>query len=411
MNDVKNKQDKSFYVFGGLISAVIVAVALLGGIILGQEDIVRLDLSRQVDTNEVSTSAGTDLPKDLDYSGVEDVYDLLRRQYDGDLDEQKLLDGLKEGLTDSTGDPYTEFFNVTDAQQFQDDLTGTFTGIGAELGKENDVVIVVSPLEGFPAETAGLRPKDVIAAIDGEDSTGFSITQAVSKIRGEEGTDVVLTVVRNQSEVLDITITRAVIDAPSVRYEVQDGVGILRVSRFSEDTTDIAKEAADEFKEQGVTKIVLDMRGNPGGFLDQAVSLSGLWLDTDKTIVDVKRGGVTENTLRARGSQQLKGYSTVVLINEGSASASEIVAGALQDHGAATLVGKKSFGKGSVQNLEEIGAGELIKITTARWFTPNGQNIDGEGISPDVEVEMTEEDYSSGNDPQLDRALQLLNGS
>ncbi|MEM6997868.1 MAG: S41 family peptidase [Patescibacteria group bacterium] len=404
----KNTDNK--YLLLGLVGFASVTAALLLGIFLGQRDIVNLgtEETAQVVSNTESSAADDNLPKDLDYSSVEDVYDLLRSQYDGDLDEQELLSGLKAGLARATGDPYTEFFDAEDAVEFNNELEGTFTGIGAELERKNGSVVVVSPLDGFPAEAAGLRANDIIVAINGEDSTDMTVGQAVSLIRGPEGEDVTLSVVRNQSELLDITITRAVIDAPNVRWRVEDGVGVIRVSRFAQDVRELTEQAAEDLKKQGVTKFILDLRGNPGGFLDQAVYLSGLWIDDGQTIVEVRRGGEVQQTLKSEGNQELSGLQTVVLINAGSASASEIVAGALQDYGLATVIGQTSFGKGSVQTPQKLDDGELLKVTTARWFTPNGQNIDGEGITPDIEIELSEDDYETGNDPQLEKAKQEL---
>ncbi len=396
----------------GLGGFFLVGAALLGGIYLGQEEIVTFKGAENLVSIPLNSSnANSDLPSDLNYDGVEEIYDSLRRNFDGELNEEDLINGIKRGLTSATGDPFTEFFNVSDAEAFTASLDGTFVGIGAELSQDdNQNIIVVSPLEGFPAEAAGLRPQDIIAQIDGEDTAGFTVTQAVQAIRGEIGIDVTLTVVRGNSEVLDITITRDTIDIPSVTSSIENGIGILDIAQFSDDTYDLANAAAQEFRDQDVSGVIVDVRGNPGGFLEQATRISGLWLDDDKVAVDIRSDGESQQTLNANGSRRLQGLPTVVLINGGSASASEIVAGALSDNGVATLVGTQSFGKGSVQNLNELSDGELLKVTTARWFTPNGINIDDEGISPDEVVEISEEQFLADEDPQLDRALEILRG-
>lgn len=354
-------------------------------------------------------NVSSNLPADLDYSSVEQVYDSLRTNYDGELTADELMSGLKEGLAKSTGDPYTEYLDPEAAKEFNEDLNGSFSGIGAELSKDNDVIVIVSPIAGFPAEKAGLRPKDIIAEIDGESAYDLSVTEAVKKIRGPVGTKVKLKIIRNNSEQLDVEITREQITIPSVTYEIlPDNIGYMKVSRFSEDTNKLTTEAANAFKAANVKGVILDVRSNPGGLLESAVDLSDLWLDKGKTILQEKRGEVVVKTYVAQANPILKGIPTVVLINEGSASASEITAGALKDNDVATLIGEKSFGKGSVQSLIQLGDGAVLKVTIARWFTPAGKNIDKEGIEPDQEVTRTEEDFAANRDPQRDAAIEFL---
>lgn len=350
-----------------------------------------------------------DLPKNLDYSSVNEVYQILRQNYDGKLDVNTLLDGLKSGLASSTSDPYTEYFNEEQAQEFDNDLNGTFSGIGAELSKEDDLIVIVAPLNGYPAEKAGLKPKDIITEIDGEQTYGMTLTEAVQKIRGLVDTDVKLQIVREGTGQKDYTIKRADITIPSVENELKDGnIGYIQISRFADDTTELTRQAAQDLKSQGAKKIILDMRGNPGGRLDTAVDVASLWLEPPQTVLEEKRGGVTIKTYKAKGNPILRGMPTVVLIDEGSASASEIVAGALQDNDAATLIGVTSFGKGSVQGLEEVSSGGLLKVTIARWYTPNGNNIDKQGIKPDKQVKISDKQAEAGKDPQLQAALSYL---
>lgn len=349
------------------------------------------------------------LPADLDYASVEELYDTLRQGFDGQLDTQKLLEGLKQGLASATGDQYTEYLNAEEAKSFNDDLNGTFSGIGAELSKDKQLIIVVSPIAGYPAEKAGLQPRDVIAEINGESAYDLSITEAVNKIRGPSGTKVKLKIIRDESKELELEITREKITIPSVESEIlDDDIGYMKVSRFSDDTSKLSEQAAERFAKAGVKGIILDLRSNPGGLLDSSVDLAGLWLPNGKTVLEERRGGVTVRSYTSDGPATLKDIPTVVLIDEGSASASEITAGALKDDGAATLIGMKSFGKGSVQQLEKLPDGGVLKVTIARWYTPGGKNIDKEGISPDKKVDRTAEDVEKGKDPQKDAAINSL---
>jgi carboxyl-terminal processing protease len=357
----------------------------------------------------VGQSRNTKLPNDLDYSSVETVYDTLRASYDGELKEDKILDGIKAGLAEATGDPYTEYMNADAAQQFKDDLNGTFSGIGAELGKEKDFIVIVSPIAGFPAEKAGLKPKDIVTEINGESAYNLTITEAVTKIRGEKGTEVTLKVIRDQKQELEFKIVRETIKIPSVESEILEGnIGYLKISRFSEDTVQLSREAANKFEQANVKGVILDVRSDPGGLLDASISVASIWLPKGKTVLQEKRGEVVIRTYTASGGAILEGVPTVVLINGGSASASEIVAGALKDNKAAAIIGEKSFGKGSVQQLEQLRSGGVLKVTIARWYTPGGKNIDKEGITPDQEIKRSEDDITANRDPQKDKAIELL---
>lgn len=346
------------------------------------------------------------MPANLDYTSVEKVYDTLKQDYDGKLDAEKLLDGIKSGLAAAAEDPYTEYLNKDAAKEFDDQLSGTFSGIGAELGKDpQGNIVVISPISGFPAEKAGLRAQDVIIEVDGESTSGKSISDAVGKIRGEKGTKVKLKVVRNKAEQKDFEIVRDTISIPSVESKILDGnIGYVKISRYGDDTVALTQKAATEFKAKNVEGVIVDLRSNPGGLLDSAVDISSLWLDAGDIILQEKRDGLVIKTYKAKGNAVLKGVPTVVLINEGSASASEITAGALHDNDVAKLIGAKTFGKGSVQQLEQLGDGSVLKVTIARWFTPNGININKEGIKPDTEVKLDEEKFKTGVDTQLEMA-------
>lgn len=354
-------------------------------------------------------SQNKSLPEDLNYAEVERMYDLLRQNYDGKLTADQLLDGLKSGLIKAAGDPYTEYFNAADAKEFNQQLEGTFSGIGAELGKDkDDNLIVVAPIAGFPAEKAGLRAKDLIVSINGKGTQDMSIQEAVNKIRGPKDTKVKLSVVRG-SERKDFTITRQDIKIPSVKSEVlPNNIGYIQITQFWIDTAELTSQAAQKLKDAGVKGVVLDLRGNPGGTLEGAVDVASIWLPEGKTVLQEKRDGKVSNTYKAGGQPILAGLPTVVLIDEGSASASEILAGALKDNNAATLVGAKSYGKGSVQQIINLPDDGEVKITVARWYRPNGQNIDKKGITPDVKIDRTDEDYANNRDPQKDAAIEQL---
>lgn len=347
-------------------------------------------------------------PEALDLASVQDVYRKLRANYDGEIDTQKLVDGAKKGMVSAAGDPYTVYFTDDEAKQFNDDLAGKFSGIGAELGQKDGNLLVVTTLDDSPARKAGLQTDDIIAKVNDDDTTGWPIDQAVSKIRGEKGTTVKLTIVRNQ-EVKEFSIVRDNIVNPSVKYEITaDNIGYLRISRFAEDTDNLAQTAAREFVAKGVKGVILDLRGNGGGYLTAAQSVSGLWLDTGKEVVQERQGDKVKDTLKAMGNSTLKGVKTVVLIDGGSASASEIVAGALNDYDAAQLVGTKTYGKGSVQELLRVPMGGQLKVTIAKWYTPHGKNINKEGIAPDVELKPTEEQIAADNDVQKAKAIEIL---
>ena len=346
----------------------------------------------------------------LDFSQVQDLYRTLAANYDGSLDKQKLIDGAKKGMVDSIGDPYTVYFTASEAKEFLNDLEGTFEGIGAELGKRDSTLTVISTIDGSPARSAGIMGGDFIVRVNDEDTTGWSVEQAVKKIRGQKGTTVKLTIVRKSlDKPLELSVVRDTITDPSVKSEVtSDNIGIMRITRFGQsDTVTLARAAAQDFKAKGVKGIVLDLRGNGGGYLQSAVEVASLWM-RDKVVVTERTGGKVTDTLRTSGDAVLAGVPTIVLVNGGSASASEILAGALSDNNAAKLVGEKTFGKGVVQDVKQLGDGGSLKVTIASWYTPNGKNISKEGITPQTVVPLSDADFAAGRDPQKDKALELL---
>ena len=359
------------------------------------------------------------LPSQLDYTSVNAVYKALKDNYDGKLTTNQLLDGLKHGLAQATNDPYTEYFTASEAKNFNGQLNNLFSGIGAELSKDDKGnLVIIAPIAGTPADKAGLKAKDIIATINGTTTAGMSVDDAVTKIRGPKGTQVTLQIVRG-SQTLSFTITREDIKVPSVNTKMLPGnIGYMQISTFSDDTTDLATKAANQFKSQNVKGIVLDLRDDPGGLLDAAVHVSSLWLNPGQKVIDEKRGNQVVDSSQALGGNVLKGIPTVVLINSGSASASEITAGALHDHNDAYIIGEKSFGKGVVQdiicitgqtNSDSTCPGDELKVTIASWYRPDGQNINHKGITPDKTVTLSDADTKAGNDTQLNAAEAYLN--
>jgi carboxyl-terminal processing protease len=347
--------------------------------------------------------------KKADFTSLNDIYGLMQRHFDGKIDNQSALDGAKKGLVSAGGDPYTVYMTSTEAKTLNDDLAGKLSGIGAEIGIKGGVLTVIAPISGTPAEKAGLRAGDLIAKINNEDTTGMSVDTAVSKIRGKADTKVTLKIARSGSDPLDITITRADITVPSVTWEKKtDQVGYIKISQFGPDTAKLTHQAAGELKAQGAQKIILDLRNNGGGYLDAGVAVASEFVPQDKLVVEERTGGKSTNKLNSQSGGLLVGLPTIVLVNGGSASASEIVAGALHDNKAAQLLGEKTFGKGSVQEMLQLPGGAELKVTVAHWYTPGGININKEGIKPDVETKLTTDDYNASRDPQLDKALDLL---
>ncbi len=349
--------------------------------------------------------------KHPDFSLFWSVWDQITQNYDGTLDYNKLIYGAIDGMVKSIGDPYTMFLTPDQSKKFNEDLEGSISGIGAEVGMKDDRAVIIAPIDNSPAQKAGLKPQDIILKIDDLDTKGIDINTAVTKIRGEVGTNVKL-VVQRGDKTLDFTITRAQIDIKSVTWEVKDNnIGYIEISRFDSKTPELIKEAATDLANKNVKAIILDLRNNPGGYLDAAVDVSSQFVK-DGVVVTEKRtvGDEKKKEYKASGNGVLTDTNIpmVVLVNEGSASASEIVAGALQDHKRAILIGEKTFGKGSVQAVESLGQGSTLHVTVAHWYTPNGKNIGKEGLVPDTTVKLTDEDFTNGKDPQLQSAIDYL---
>lgn len=344
--------------------------------------------------------------KTIDLSSVQKTYQELIANYDGKLDTQKLIYGANRGLVEAAGDPHTAYMDPDETKEFDKSLSGQIGGgIGAEIGLRNNKPTIIKPLENSPAQKAGIKAGEVIVKVNDEASSDWSVEKVVSKIRGEVGTSVRLTLLSG-SQTREVSVVRQNIVSPAVESEIDGEIGILKVNRFGDDTVSLSRKYASEFVEKGVKKVILDLRNNPGGTVGAAQGLLGIWLDNQIAMTE-RRGSEIVKTLRTTGTPILGNMKTVVLINGNSASASEITAGALREYGKATLVGQKSYGKGSVQIVLGLPGGSQMKVTEARWYTPKGKNIDKTGIEPDVKVDLSSDDVNNNVDPQMDKAKSL----
>lgn len=393
--------------FGAILMAVL-CVAL--GYILGE----RQSAQARVPEGEGHVVSQGFVPEnvsnDADFGTFWDVWRLVRAEYvDQPVSEKNLYYGAITGMVASMNDPYSTYFTPEDAKAFDEQLSGTFFGIGAQLDVKDGKIVVVAALPDTPADRADIRTGDVIFAIDGADTEGMSVDEAVGHIRGKKGTTVSLSIIRdNAMDPIVIPIVRDEITVDSVKYSMKDNhVAVIEISMFNEDTSSLFAKAAENAIQDGATSIVLDLRNNPGGLLDSAIDLAGYWIPRGGTaVIEDVRGERTEYPTSGSGS--LRDIPAVVLVNGGSASASEILAGALQDAKEATVVGEQTFGKGSVQEYHGLPDGGAIKITVARWLTPLGRSIDKEGITPDEIVPFTLDDAHAKRDPQFDAAINIL---
>lgn len=343
----------------------------------------------------------------LDLSSLQQTYNNLAGNFDGTIDNTLLIQGANRGLVEAVGDPYTVYMSPQESIDFNNSLSGNIGGgIGAVIGIRNERTTIMSTLIDNPAIKAGLMANDTILEVNDESTVGWSVEKTVGLIRGEAGTTVKLSIQRG-NEIKEFVITRAIINNPSVIMTVSDGIGIMTISRFDDETGDLARDAAQEFIRQDVKGVILDLRGNNGGRVSTAVDVAGLWLD-GKIVVTERSGDTVKDTLKSGSNALLAGIPTVVVVDGGTASASEIVAGALQEHHAATLVGNRTFGKGSVQQPIELDGGAELKVTIAKWYTPDGKNINSEGISPDTTVNLTQQDVDGNIDPQIIEAKKIL---
>ena len=348
------------------------------------------------------------ITSNIKWDDLNEVYSQISSNFDGSIDKTKLIEGAKKGLTAALADPYTVYYDSKEAAEFKSDLKGEIkeAGVGIEMMKQGDYVVVTRTLPNNPARKAGVHAGDIIFAINGEEVWDKDTEIIASKLRGPSGEKVKLTVARDKQK-LDFELVREKINNVSADITYQDKTAIISVYRFSEDTGTLVQSFTKDFKNKGINKVILDLRNNGGGYVTAARDLLSLWIDGDKILTQKSATIGQTITYAKRGEATLKDMKTIVLVNNATASASEIVAGALKDYKKATILGTKTYGKGVVQTMLELSGGSLLKITTAHWYTPEGQTINKTGISPDVEVERSYSDINSGKDPQLDKAKTL----
>ncbi|MFZ2193442.1 MAG: S41 family peptidase [Candidatus Moraniibacteriota bacterium] len=362
---------------------------------------------------ELATLENTSPPEgvSVDFGLFWKTWNILKeRHIDRDkLDAQKMVYGAISGMLKATGDPYTSFFDPEEKKAFSEDLGGSFEGIGAELSIKDNLLTVIAPLDESPAQKAGLRAGDRILKIDDKIISDMTIDESVSLIRGKKGTEVRLTILPKEDQnTKEITIVRNTIEVKSVKLEFKDGgIAVIEITKFGENTDKEFNDIVSKVLSTNVKGIILDLRNNPGGLLDKSIKIASKMIPKGKVVVIEEDSFGKKSDFKTLGGDVLSQIPTVVLIDEGSASASEILAGALRDDQKITLVGMKSFGKGSVQELISLGDSS-VKITVAKWLTPNGDYIMEKGINPDIEVKMTAEDYKDNKDPQLDKAIETL---
>src|SRR3989338_3093857 len=392
------------------VSAVMIAALLSGGFYyfgyktgVQQSKTIIIEEARNIETPE---KIG------VDFSVFWQAWEKLKEEHvsGAEAKNQDLVYGAISGMVDSLKDPNTNFFPPEDSKKFEEDVNGSFGGIGAEIGIRDDQLVIVAPLKGSPAERAGLKSGDKILKVDDKVTAGMKVNDAVKIIRGEIGAKVVLMISRKDWEnPKDISIVRETIIIPTVDWEMKEGnLAHIKLYNFSENAPLAFYKAGLEALLNGAQGVILDLRNDPGGFLEVAVHLAGWFLEKGSTVVAEEFRSGNNRTFAAQGNEALKDLPVVVIINQGSASASEILAGALRDNRGVKLIGEKSFGKGTVQELFRLKDDSSIKITVARWLLPNGQVIDENGLQPDYEVKLTEEDAKAGKDPQLEKAIEVL---
>ncbi|MDD5621490.1 MAG: S41 family peptidase [Candidatus Pacebacteria bacterium] len=349
------------------------------------------------------------IPEGIDFSIVNDVWDQLEEKYLGQLDHKQMVYGAAKGIAESLGDPYTVFYDPQESQVFQESISGAFEGLGMEVGVRDKVLTIIAPIKGSPAQSAGLLSGDKIIKIGDEFTSDMTIDEAVSKMRGKKDTKVVLTIFRDGwKDAKEFEIARAVINIPSVDIAMLDNnIAHLTIYQFNDNLTLQFINAANEIVNHEAKKIILDLRNNPGGLLDKAQEVAGWFLDKGALVLIEEYSDGLQKEYKAKGNSYFKDYPIIILVNGGTASGAEILAASLKENNTKVqLIGEKTFGKGLVQEALELEGNSFLKVTTAKWLTPNGNEINKIGITPDIEIQMPEDATSS--DPQLDKAIELI---
>lgn len=342
-----------------------------------------------------------------DWSSLNEVYSKLNAMYNGEVDFETLVDGAKRGMVASLGDVYTVYMDAEESEEFYDDLHGNVgSGIGVEIGMRDGYVRVIRTLPDNPARKAGILAGDIIYKINDEEVYEMSSDEIALRMRGELGSEVKVTVLRDGKEI-DFTMKRETINNVSEYVEYDGSTAIITITRFDDDTGKKVQQEAQNFASRGVDKVILDLRNNGGGYVSAASDLLSLWLDGQVVYEQKSKYSGDSKSSSSPSKAILKDMKTIVLVNGSTASASEIVAGALQDYKKATIVGEQTYGKGVVQSLVKLSGGATLKVTTADWYTPNGTSLNGTGITPDVVVERSYEDINQMRDPQLKKAKEL----
>ncbi|MBU1159947.1 S41 family peptidase [Patescibacteria group bacterium] len=384
-----------------------------GGVFLGYTQKPAVEKVTGLFNKEVPDLSAFDDIKGVDFSPFWVAWNELNKKYvdKTKLDDQKRVWGAIQGMVNAVGDPYTTFFPPEESKMFQENISGDFEGVGMEIAVRQGQLIVVSPLKGTPADKSGIKAGDKIIKIDDTITNDMTADQAARLIRGPRGTSVTLTILRDsEDKPLEITITRDIIKIPAINTESKpDGIFVIELYNFSGNSATAFREALREFILSGNNKLILDLRNNPGGYLEYAVENASWFLPAGEDIVIEKFGNGDETPYKSKGYDIFNDLPMIILVNKGTASASEIMAGALQEYGIAKLVGEKTFGKGSVQELVQITPETSLKITIAKWLTPvKKQSISDEGLEPDFEIKFTEEDFEAERDPQMEKAVEIL---
>lgn len=409
-NKIYQKKFKEY--FNKYAVVILIFLFFFVGVLIGQGGNIYLYSNGQDSNTNKNNPIINQVKSVFNEAKFNNILNLLKSKYydPNKIDDAKAFEGALSGMVSSVGDPYTVYFDQESTASFNEEMSGSFSGIGAEIGIKDNSLMVVAPLKNTPAEKAGIMSGDIILKINDEDTQGMSSDVAVSKIRGEKGTEVRLTIYRSSdNSTKEIKIIRDKIIVESVEYKKDGNIAIISLMSFNDTTSSKFKEISSEIiKDKNIKGIILDLRNNPGGYLNTAIDVASYWIRSGVVVQERDRNNqiIKHNAI---GDPIFENYPTVVLINQGSASASEILSGALKDYKKATLVGKKTFGKGSVQEYQELGDGTAIKITVAEWLTPNNININKNGIDPDIDVDYTEEDYLNKTDPQLNKAIEILN--